>query len=74
MLRTLFCRQKTTVLYEYFFIAFGTVILQIKDFEGKGMLEIRKTSSKTGDRFTAISDLQDNGERVLCQTETRQLR
>ena len=42
-------------------------ILQIKDFEEKGMSEILKKSSKTGDQFTAISDLQNNEERVLFQ-------
>ena len=40
-------------------------ILQIKDFEEKGMSEVLKKASKTGDRFTAISDLQNNVERVL---------
>ena len=32
------------------------------------MLAIFKNSSKTGDRFTAISDLLNNEERVLFQT------
>ena len=32
------------------------------------MLEIFKMSSKTGDRFTAISDLQNKEECVLFQT------
>ena len=32
------------------------------------MLKILKKSSKTGDRFAAISDLQNNEERVLFQT------
>ena len=34
-------------------------------FEEKDMREILKESSKTGDRFTAILDLQNNEERVL---------
>ena len=38
---------------------------RIKDYEAKSKLEILKKSSKTGDRLTAISDLQDNEERVL---------
>ena len=37
------------------------------------MPEILKESSKTGDQFTAISDLQDNEERVLFQVGNRQL-
>ena len=37
------------------------------------MLEILKMSSKTGDRFTAVSDLQNNEECVLFQTGNRQL-
>ena len=31
----------------------------------KGLLDFLKMSSKTGDRFTAIPDLQNNEERVL---------
>ena len=42
-------------------------ILQIKDFEEKGMSEILKKLSKTGDQFTAISYLENNEERVLFQ-------
>ena len=34
-------------------------IFQIKDFEKEGMQEILKKSSKTEDRFTATSDLQN---------------
>ena len=37
------------------------------------MLEILKESSKTGDRFIAISHLQNNEERVLLQAGNRQL-
>ena len=37
------------------------------------MLEIFKWLLKTGDRFTAISDLQKNEERVLIQAGNRQL-
>ena len=37
------------------------------------MLEILKKSSETGDRFTAISDLQNNEEHVSLQTGNRQL-
>ena len=37
---------------------------KFKDFEENGMPEILKKSSKTGDQFTAISDLQNNVERV----------
>ena len=37
------------------------------------MPEIPKKSSKTGDRFTATSDLQNNVERVLFQARNRQL-
>ena len=37
------------------------------------MSEILKKSSVTGDRFTAISDLQSNVERVLFQAGNRQL-
>ena len=37
------------------------------------MLEILEKSSKTGDRFTAISNLQNNEERVLFQTGNKQL-
>ena len=37
------------------------------------MPEILKKSSKTGDQFTAISDLQNNMERVLFQAGDRQL-
>ena len=37
------------------------------------MPEILKKSSKTGDRFSAISDLQNNEERVLFQAGNRQL-
>ena len=37
------------------------------------MPEILKMSSKTGDRFTATSDLQNNVERVLFQAGNRQL-
>ena len=36
------------------------------------MPEILKKSSKTGDQFTAISDLQSNEERVLFQAWNRQ--
>ena len=46
----------------------------MKDFEGKGMPEILKKLSKTGDRFTAISDLQSNEEHVLFRAGNRQLR
>ena len=35
-----------------------------KYFEEKGMREILTESSKIGDRFTAISDLQNNEEHV----------
>ena len=48
-------------------------MLQVKDFEEKGMPEILKKSSKTGDRFAATSDLQNNVERVLFQAGNRQL-
>ena len=37
------------------------------------MPEILKKSSKTGDQFTAISNLQNNVERVLLQFGDRQL-
>ena len=37
------------------------------------MPEILKKSSKTGDQFTAISDLQNSEERVIFQAENRQL-
>ena len=37
------------------------------------MPEILKKSSKIGDQFTAISDLQNNVERVLFQVRNRQL-
>ena len=37
------------------------------------MPEILKKLSKTGDQFTAISDLQNNEERVLLQVGNRQL-
>ena len=37
------------------------------------MSEILKKSSVTGNRFTAISDLQSNVERVLFQAGNRQL-
>ena len=37
------------------------------------MPEILKKSSKTGDQWTAISDLQNNVERVLLQVGNRQL-
>ena len=37
------------------------------------MPEILKKSSRTGDQFTAISDLQNNEERVLFQSGNRQL-
>ena len=37
------------------------------------MPEILKKSSKTGDRFTTTSDLQNSMERVLFQAENRQL-
>ena len=37
------------------------------------MPEILKMSSKTGDQFTATSDLQNNVERVLFQAGNRQL-
>ena len=47
--------------------------MQIKDFEEKGMPEILKKSSKTGDQSTAISDLQSNVERALPQAGNRQL-
>ena len=46
---------------------------QIKDIEAKGLVEILKKSFKTGDRFTAFSDLQNNEERVSLQAENRQL-
>ena len=35
------------------------------------MLDILKKSSKTRDQFTAISDLQNNEERVLFQAGNR---
>ena len=38
------------------------------------MSEILKKSSKSGDRFTAMSDVQNNEERVLFQAGNRQLR
>ena len=37
------------------------------------MPEILKKLSKTGDRFTATSDLQNNMEHVLFQAGNRQL-
>ena len=37
------------------------------------MPEILKKLSKTGDRFTAISDLQNNEEHVLFLAGNRQL-
>ena len=37
------------------------------------MSEILRKSSKTGDLFTAISDLQSNVERVLFQAGNRHL-
>ena len=37
------------------------------------MPEILKKSSKTGDRSTAISDLQNNEEHVLFQAGNKQL-
>ena len=37
------------------------------------MLKILKKSSKTGGRFTAISDLKNNEERILFQTGNKQL-
>ena len=37
------------------------------------MLEILKKSSKTGDRFKATSDFQNNVELVLSQAGNRQL-
>ena len=40
---------------------------------GKGQPEILKKSLRTRDRFTAISDLQNNEERVLFQAGNRQL-
>ena len=43
------------------------------DFEEKGISEIFKKLSKTEDRFTAISDLQNNEEHACFQTRTRQL-
>ena len=46
-------------------------MLQIKDFEEKGISEILKNSSETGDRFTSISDLKNNLECVLFQTRNR---
>ena len=45
-------------------------MLQIKDIEENGMPEILKKLSKTGDRFTDISDLQNNEECVLFQART----
>ena len=48
-------------------------MFQIKDFEEMGIPEILRKSSKTGDRFTAISDLQSNVERVLLQVGNMQL-
>ena len=47
--------------------------MQIKNFKEKDMPEILKKSSKTGDRFTATSDLQNNVERALFQAGNRQL-
>ena len=47
--------------------------MQIKDFEEKSKSEILKKSSKTGDRFTAIPDIQNNEERVLFQAGNSQL-
>ena len=46
---------------------------RIRDFEEKGMPEMVKKSSKTWDRFTAISDLQNSNERVSVQPGNRQL-
>ena len=37
------------------------------------MPEILKKSSKTGNRFTAITDFQNNKDPVLFQTGNRQL-
>ena len=45
---------------------------KFREFEKKGMREILKKSSKTGDRFTAVSDLKNNEERVLFQAANRQ--
>ena len=39
----------------------------------KGKPEILKKSLKIGDRFTAISDLRNNEQRVLVQAGERQL-
>ena len=43
-----------------FWISFGRDFPEIKDFEAKGTPEILKKSSKTGDQFTAISNIQNN--------------
>ena len=56
-----------------FVIFLGTDYSQIKDFEAKGILEILRKLSKTGDRFTAITDLQGKEERALFQSRNRQL-
>ena len=45
----------------------------MKDFEEKGIPEILKKSSKTGDRFTVISDLQNNEEHALFRAGNRQV-
>ena len=49
------------------------MLSRIKDFEENGKLEVLEKSSKRGDRFTAISDLQKNEERAFFQAGNREL-
>ena len=51
---------------------FSSVHFANQGFEEKSMPEIQE-SSKTGDRFTAISDLLDNEEHVLFPAGNKQL-
>ena len=55
--------HRSTLNYEYLLLfSRHSKFPQINDFEAKGMLEILKMSSKTGDRSKAIPDLQNNEE------------
>ena len=65
--------KRLSYIMSIFCYFFGTVNPQICDFEAKGILEILKKSSKAGDRFAAVSDLQNNDERVVLEIGNREL-
>ena len=71
--QTLFCRLMTILHCEHFGNLFDTINFPNQGFRGKMHAELLKKFLNTGNRFTTISSLQNNEERVLFQTGNKQL-